>query len=361
MTAADAGLVLAGVAVLGLLVVEVFATVLHHWGGSGPLGRAATRLVWAVARRSTSGLDARRRRVVLGYVGPFLIPLALLLWGALAIGGFALLYRPWMPHGFNAVGPTASPGLFTDALYFSGVTFFTLGFGDLVPTDGWMRVLAVAESGSGFALITLAISYFTSVFPAYSHQQVLADSVLDQTDGTADAARLIAQQLRADPSGRTLAAELARLRDGLARVQVEYGSYPILHHFVASVPGRSLVRLLFVLQDTVLLLDVAVHSERHPELAGLGERTGLGRTCARTRADLVRTLGGRRPRPAPDPGLWTEHFQHASRTLQRAGLAVQDDRSAAERYQQGRAAWEPELRAAAEALGEAWAEISARG
>lgn len=49
---------------------------------------------------------------------------------------------------------------FPDALYFSGVTFTTLGYGDSVPT-GWVRVLAVIESASGLIMAPLFLIALT--------------------------------------------------------------------------------------------------------------------------------------------------------------------------------------------------------
>ena len=351
-------LTLAGALILLFLLVEVFVTVLHHWSGSGPLRRFSSRALWRIALWATRRMSPARRRSTLGYVGPALIPLALGAWATLAILGFALIYLPWMPDAFETQVGIPRPRTLGDALYYSGVTFFTLGFGELVPLKGGLRALAVVEAGSGFAMVTLGVSYFTAVYPAYSHQQVLADSVLDQAEGTADAAMLITQHIAGGRAPEVLAAELARMRDALARVHSEYGSYPILHHFTASTPERSLLRLLFVVHDLVLLLDTAIDPKQHPGLAGLGRRSGLGRAAGRTRKTLDAVLSSNRVSSSPDADGWTERFRGACKTFRAAGLSVRDDAAAVRAYHAGRGEWEPELRAAAEALGEEWAGIS---
>jgi hypothetical protein len=314
--------------------------------------------LWSLALRVTRGMSPPRRRLVLGYIGPALIPLALGAWATLAILGFALIYLPWMPDGFETQVGILRPRTLGDALYYSGVTFFTLGFGELVPLRGMLRGLAVVEAGAGFAMVTLGVSYFTAVYPAYSHQQVLADSVLDQADGTADAAMLITQHLAGGLSTEVLGVELGRMRDALARVRSEYGSYPILYHFTASAPERSLLRLLFVVHDLVLLLDTAIDPRQHPALAGLGHRSGLARAADRTRKTLDQALLWNHVRPSADPADWTIRFRSACKILRAAGVAVCDDAAAVRAYHEGRGEWEPDLRAAAEALGEEWGEIS---
>lgn len=358
MTVVGGMLTLLGVGILLFLLVEVFVTVLHHWSVSGILRRFTSRAVWYASLKITRGMPQSRRRRVLGCVGPALIPLALLLWGVLAIVGFALIYLPWMPDGFDTQIGVPRPSTLGDALYYSGVTFFTLGFGEMIALRGGLRALSVIEAGSGFALVTLGVSYFTSVYPAYSHQQVLSDSVLNQADGTADAATLLGQHLAGGAPVEVLAGELARLRDGLTRVRAEYGSYPILYHFMASTPERSLLRLLFVAHDVVLLLDTAIDPKQHPALAGLGRRCGLGLAAARTRGTLYQALFQNHVPPTPDPAGWTERFRGACKTLRASGLSVRDDAAAVRAYNEGRGEWEPDLRAAAAALGEEWAEIS---
>ena len=65
---------------------------------------------------------------------------------------WALLHWP----AFGGLGP-AAPHLF-DVIYFSAVTFTTVGFGDLVPT-GAIRFLSGTEALTGFVLITWSASF----------------------------------------------------------------------------------------------------------------------------------------------------------------------------------------------------------
>jgi Ion channel len=50
----------------------------------------------------------------------------------LIILGYALLYWPHLPAGFN-VDEKAQSAQGIEALYFSGITFTTLGYGDIAP------------------------------------------------------------------------------------------------------------------------------------------------------------------------------------------------------------------------------------
>lgn len=361
------GWVAAGALLLGLVLWDVFSTVLHHWGGSGPLGRRVGHGVWSVAVALASRLPVERRRAVLGLVGPSLIPLYLVLWAGLTIAGFAFLYRPFLPDAFGT-GPGVPPfDSLQDALYFSGVSFFTIGYGDVTPAVHGIRALSVVEGGAGFAMVSLAITYFASIYNAYSSQKTLAESVRALTGGSADGARIVANLLAGTTDPSPLTAEVTRLRDGLAQIRAGYANYPVLHYLIPREPADSLLRLLFLAHDTALLLDVAVDPRALPAAAGLGTRSGLHAIAESVRGSLADTLlrdrdgvlrRHRRAMEEDGPAL-EARFRRAVDTLRAAGVAVRSDPEAVAEYRDRRREWEPWLRAGAEALGEEWEEIAA--
>jgi hypothetical protein len=359
----------AGLALLGVVTLDVHAAVLHHWGSDGPLSGRLSSVFFRLAVGLSRRLRPVTRRRVLGQVGPLMIPLTVALWAALTVVAFALIYLPWIAASFVPDTNVAAPARFADALHFSGVTFFTIGFGDIVPSGRAMRVISVVQGGAGFAFITLVISYFTALYGGYSHQRTAAASLQFQLGPGADASRFIVDHL-ADPGGTVLAAEVARLRDHLAGIRDRYLMYPTLHYFVAATPGLSLVRMVFVAQEIGLLLDTAVDRGRAPVVAGLGTRAGLRAAAVAVQRGMVeallppgprrRALGGAAPR-SEDPAheSWRARFRAACDTLDLHGVPV--DRSGEENYCRERGGWEPELRAAAEALGESWDGLTAGG
>ena len=68
-------------------------------------------------------------------------------WAAGLIFGFALIQYGIGGHEQL----NQEPLTFGRILYHSGETFFTLGYGDIVPTSGAARALSVIEAGMGFA------------------------------------------------------------------------------------------------------------------------------------------------------------------------------------------------------------------
>lgn len=55
---------------------------------------------------------------------------------------------------------------FEEALYFSTVTFSTVGYGDVVPTQGW-RLLCALEGINGFLLIGWSTAYLVGASTRY--------------------------------------------------------------------------------------------------------------------------------------------------------------------------------------------------
>jgi hypothetical protein len=361
---ADLLWVVVGVAILAVIAYDVFVTVLHHWGGAGPLSGRLAHGIWTVVVRATRSLVPARRRRVLGFVGPLMIPLIVALWAGATIVAFATIFYPWIVPSFGADTGVPEPTGFGDALHFSGVSFFTIGYGDVVPITGPMRALGVIEGGAGFAMVTLVISYFTSLYAGYSQQKTTAQSVGFQARGSADAARIIAQHT-AGGNTTSLIQEVGRLRDGMATIRSDYNNYPILHYFIAARPEQSLTRLLFVVHDLRTLLDTVVDREHCPTAAGLGERSGLGAAAVSVHSGIAETLQ-RRPmkddllEPVSDEmrDQWRRRFEHARRLLVEQGFPVRSGPAAADEYCRERATWEPALRLNATALGEDWEEVA---
>jgi len=71
--------------------------------------------------------------------------------------GSACAYRYGGPMGIDSTTRTLS---FFESLYMSGITFSTLGYGDIVPV-GWLRFVALIESISGFVMVPMFVIALT--------------------------------------------------------------------------------------------------------------------------------------------------------------------------------------------------------
>ncbi|GAA5162230.1 hypothetical protein GCM10023321_47510 [Pseudonocardia eucalypti] len=165
----DPGAVLAvpaGAALILLAVIDVFVTLFFH-AERPALSRVLIRGIWSFCRRlPPPGL--------LTLAGPVSFLVVVTDWALLLGVGWALVYWPWMPGDFTHATPGDRAGGFIDSLYFSLVTLATLGYGDIAPAAGWLRVLAPLQSLLGLGLLTASVSWLLSIFPVLSRRRALA-------------------------------------------------------------------------------------------------------------------------------------------------------------------------------------------
>ena len=159
-----------GVALIALAGRDVFDA-LFHPEGRGTLGRLIMRTVWAAFRRL-----AIQRRGAFALAGPTALLVVISSWAALLILGWALIFWPHIGRELHAL-TAVHPGTFVEALHTSLVTITTLGFADVIPHAGWLRVVAPLEALLGFGLLSASISWLLLIYPAISRRRSLAYEV----------------------------------------------------------------------------------------------------------------------------------------------------------------------------------------
>ena len=97
--------------------------------------------------------DPRKRESSYSYYGPMSLILLLVVWAAMLVFGFALIYYAL---GNPFTDPAQGAGFLSD-LYVSGTTIFTLGLGDVTPHRGWVRELVILEAGTGFGFLAVVM------------------------------------------------------------------------------------------------------------------------------------------------------------------------------------------------------------
>lgn len=211
----------------GLIVLVVLRDIFHtllHPSGHGWLSRAVMRGVWWVARPSG--------QLAMGLAGPLTMVTVVATWGGLLVWGWALIYLPHLPGAFSyAPGlDTAVRSQLADALYLSLVVGATLGFGDIVPQAGWLRLLTPLQAFIGFALFTASVTWILQIYPALGRRRALAVRLRLLTDQQ-DAAQALPV-----PVLHAVAAELVAVR-------VDLEQYTETYYFHDG-PPTSLARVL---------------------------------------------------------------------------------------------------------------------
>lgn len=162
----DIALTLAGVLLIAAGLRDMFHSLLHPQR-QGRLSRWVLSGVWKVSRATGHRLGSA--------AGPAGMVAVILMWVLLQTIGWAMVYLPHLPSGFSysGVDPERQVRL-VEAVYVSLTTLSTVGFGDVVATDAWIRLAAPVQALTGFALLTAALTWFTQVYPPLSRRRSLA-------------------------------------------------------------------------------------------------------------------------------------------------------------------------------------------
>jgi hypothetical protein len=216
---------LLGIGLIFAALRDIFDT-LFHPSGKGMLSRALPRSLWRGARRVGA-----RYPMVQELCGPIALLAVIASWVVLLAVGWALVLWPHLTEGFS-FDPELTPstrGGFTDALYLSLVTLTTLGYGDIAPASGWLRVLVPLEAALGLVLLTAGLSWVVSLYPAFSRHRSLAHEISLVREAESESEVGIGQM-------DALAAELllGSLTSQLVAVQTDLIHFPISYYFRSS-------------------------------------------------------------------------------------------------------------------------------
>lgn len=194
----------------------------------------------------------RRREKVLASFGPLSLLLLLALWAVGILVGFALIH-----YGAGTKFENQTQTGFWAHLYFSGTTFFTLGLGDLAPTTGPGRFLAIVESGVGLGFFAMVISYLPVLYQAFSRREVNI-SMLDARAGTPPTAGELLRRHRDAGDMESLNNLLREWEKCSADLLESHLSYPVLCYFRSQHDNQSWLAALSTILDTCALVMVGV-------------------------------------------------------------------------------------------------------
>jgi hypothetical protein len=226
--------VVLGVATIWVVLLDAFETVVlpRRVLRNFKLTAYFYRRTWMPWRR-VAGLirPASRQQNFLGYFGPLSLIVLLGIWASGLILGFALVQ-----YGIGGHEQLSQERLtFGRILYHSGETFFTLGYGDILPTTGGARALSVIESGMGFAFLGLVVGYIPVIYSSFSRREIQI-SMLDARAGSPPSAVELLVRLagRSDDPGmdQSVLDEVLREWERWAAELLEAQiSYPVLTFF----------------------------------------------------------------------------------------------------------------------------------
>ena len=207
-------------------------------------------VAWAwLARRMPAGPGRER---FLSVFGPLSMVVLFALWA------FGLIVASGAIEWALQTSPRQSA--FPEQVYMSGVTFFTLGYGDVVPHAGAARAATVAEAGTGLGFIAIVIGYLPVLYQLFSKREAL----VIQLDGRAGSPPTACTMLcrHAEAGGMAQLDGLLQEWEGWSAVLLEsHLSYPMLVFYRSQHDNQSWLTALAAVMDTCAAILVAVEDQ----------------------------------------------------------------------------------------------------
>jgi len=346
-----------GAALVLLFLADIFLTVLYARAGTGLLAPYWTRAIWSLLRAVAAPLG-RRRGVLLSLAGPAIVVSLIGFWALGLTIGAALIVRPELGGAIRPSSGT-TPTDFVTALLVAGNSLSIVGGGDYAPHTDATRLLYLVNSLIGASVLSLVLSYLVQIYAALRERNALALTVDLMTDGTGDAAVMIARLMPdGDPQDATSA--LGNLVDTLAATKEAHHFYPLLFYFRFGDPRYAVSRFGLVLLDAVTLIDHALDRQRYRRLAASAPVAALrrGTTLLLETLDAHFPTAGTAAKPGTDSWPMRQSFVAATATLAAAGIAVRPE--GIDDYVERRRCWDARAARVAPTLGYTMAEIDGR-
>ena len=166
------------------------------------------------------------------------------------IFGFALLQYGAGEHVMIGNEPVT----FGRVIYLSGSTFFTLGYGDIIPTSELARTLAVLESGMGFGFLGVVIGYLPTIYSSFSRREIQI-SMLDARAGSPPTA---AEMLIRLGNCAHLDDIFREWEHWAAELLESHISYPPLGFFRSQHINQSWLGALTMMLDTTAMVSAGI-------------------------------------------------------------------------------------------------------
>jgi hypothetical protein len=334
---------LAGFVLVGFILKDGFETMIlpRRITRIYRLTRLFYRGAWVLWRVVACRLPVgRRRQNFLSVFGPLSILALFATWVFGLITGFALLH--WS-FGTPLNVPPGEEVDFLTYLYLSGVTFFTLGYGDVTAASALVRMLMIVEAGLGIGFLAVIIAYLPVLYQAFSRREV-GISLLDARAGSPPTAtQFLLRRARAGVGVAGAGPLFAEWERWAADLLESHLSYPLLSYFRSQHDNQSWLAALTVELDTCALLLAGTHG---PELYQVRLTFAMARHAVVDLALFFHTP----PRSPEFDRLPPERLGQLRSALKESGLELQEGAAVDKKLAELRGLYEPFVYALAEYL-----------
>lgn len=237
---------IAGALIILVVLWDTFETmILPRSGGTGlRLTRFYFRVTWTLFRFFATRFQYTNpaRHTLLGVYGPLSLVFLIVLWANLLILGFGLLL--FGLGADTAIQAGKMPGDFGDYLYLSGVTLFTLGYGDKLPASTATKTVCVLEAGVGFGFLATVIGYLPTLYQTFARRETAVLRLHVRT-GTPTSARKLVEKYRAAGAWGALETLLEQWEQWGAELLESHRSFPVLAFYRSQTEQNSWLAAAF--------------------------------------------------------------------------------------------------------------------
>ncbi len=325
-----------GLACVLIVLLDAFETIVLPRTVKRPIRLTSlyfvvTRFFFQLAGRLSKGKP--RLSLLVAYAPLTMIALTAF-WAVMIVIGFAL-----MESGINVPMAAQTGGdTFFNRLYFSGATFFTIGYGDITPATGLGKFLAVLEGGMGLAFLALIISYVPVFYSAFSRREVTLLLLDSKAGSDPTAAELFKRYAEANCMDQ-LTVLLKEWEVFSAQLLEGYLSYPILAFYRSQHDDQSWLRALTAIMDACALVDFGCHGKPVWEAHLRFQAKATFAMARHLVVDLSYVLSAE---PVTgDSRLSDADLALICQGMERVGLKLDDSAAARERLAQIRTLYEP--------------------
>jgi len=293
-----------------------------------------TWLIWSKISRRIRSED--RRHNYLSLYGPLSMVWLLVVWAGGLVAGFGTLYRAF------DTGQEAARLSWANQLYFSGVTFFTVGYGDVVPHTPISKLLVVLEAGTGLGFIAIVIGYLPVLYQLFARREAKV-TMLDAAAGSPPSAVTLLVRHSEGQSLPELEELLQEWQQWCAELMESQLSYPMLAFYRSQHDNQSWLAALTTIMDCCALMMVGMK----------GVRTFRARLAFSTARQAVIEMGrvfqvG--AVPLQQDRLPSSGYEQLRLAFADAGLQFADEADAEQKLAAFRNTYEPFLNGLAEYL-----------
>lgn len=242
--------ILTGLVVVGMMLFDVFATVIVPRPVRGALVRSAyvRRWTWRAWRQLSIDMQPpQRREFFLGIYAPLVMVLMLGIWVFALILGFGLIF-----YGLRD-GLHPAPANLGGAIYYAGTSLLTIGYGDILATQGWTRFFSIAAAATGLATMAIVVTFLFSTFSSFQRREAFVITLDARGGAPASGVSLLETHATLD-----LVPDLPRLfetsQTWCAEVLDTHLAYPVLCYFRSSHVDVSWIAALGALLDSATLI-----------------------------------------------------------------------------------------------------------